>query len=446
MDIKQRYDQALEYLFSYVNYSLKHTDELARAEFNLDRMVDLVDMLGDPQEDFPIIHVAGTKGKGSTASFMASALEQAGYSTGLYTSPHLVDFNERIQVNGKPISHSNLADLVDEIKPSVEKVPFITTFELTTALAFLYFSRKKVDAAVIEVGLGGRLDATNIVKPVVSVITALSLDHTAVLGDTLALIAGEKAGIIKKGIPVVSSHQKPEALQVIQKIASDRRSPLTLVGRDWLFAEINSSLDGQEFKIWQEGKYSREFETGMLGAHQVQNAATAYAALQIANNNGLKISEEAIQLGFKKTFWPGRFEIVRKDPPVILDSAHNLDSFIKLHQTLDEYFPGWEVILIFGASEDKDVFSMISEIKPSLQKIIFTQSTHPRALAPEVLVARVEKLEIPNLVVSSVPVAFNKALTLAEEKKAVVLSAGSIFVTAEVRIAWQLLSNELDKE
>ncbi|MFC2065442.1 bifunctional folylpolyglutamate synthase/dihydrofolate synthase, partial [Chloroflexota bacterium] len=229
MENKQRYDQALEYLFSYVDYSLKHADELARAEFNLDRMVDLVQLLGDPHEDYPIIHIAGTKGKGSTAAFVATVLEQADYSTGLYTSPHLVDFNERIQVNREPISNSDLADLVEEIKPSVEKIPFITTFELTTALAFLYFSRKKVDAAVIEVGLGGSLDATNIVKPMVSVITSLSLDHTAVLGDTLPLIAGEKAGIIKPGIPVVSSPQQSDALEVLKKIAKERNAPFTLV-------------------------------------------------------------------------------------------------------------------------------------------------------------------------------------------------------------------------
>ncbi|HKZ45040.1 MAG TPA: folylpolyglutamate synthase/dihydrofolate synthase family protein [Anaerolineales bacterium] len=446
MNSEQRYQQALDYLFSYVDYSLKHTDELVRAEFNLERMVDLMHLLGDPQNDYPIIHVAGTKGKGSTSAFLASAMEQAGYSTGLYTSPHLVDFCERIQVDDSPISHPELADLVQEIKPYVNKVPFITTFELTTALSFLYFSRRKVNAAVIEVGMGGRLDATNIVNPVVSVITSISLDHTAVLGNTVALIAAEKAGIIKKGIPVVSSPQVPEALEVIRKIADQRDSPLTLVGVDWMFAEVSSSLDGQDFKIWQKGKEALNFSTGMLGLHQVQNAATAYAALQIANQNALNVSEEAIRSGFKKTFWPARFEVVRRDPPIILDSAHNMDSFIKLHDTLDEYFPGKKVILIFGASEDKDIATMLTELKPRLRQVILTKSTHPRALDPEVLAKLAEELEIPYLVLPTVPASFEEALLLAEKEEDIILSAGSIFVTAEVRISWLKFTNAWDQD
>jgi len=430
MNSEQRYQQALDYLFSYVDYSLKHTDELVRAEFNLERMVDLMHLLGDPQNDYPIIHVAGTKGKGSTSAFLASAMEQAGYSTGLYTSPHLVDFCERIQVDDSPVN----------------KVPFITTFELTTALSFLYFSRRKVNAAVIEVGMGGRLDATNIVNPVVSVITSISLDHTAVLGNTVALIAAEKAGIIKKGIPVVSSPQVPEALEVIRKIADQRDSPLTLVGVDWMFAEVSSSLDGQDFKIWQKGKEALNFSTGMLGLHQVQNAATAYAALQIANQNALNVSEEAIRSGFKKTFWPARFEVVRRDPPIILDSAHNMDSFIKLHDTLDEYFPGKKVILIFGASEDKDIATMLTELKPRLRQVILTKSTHPRALDPEVLAKLAEELEIPYLVLPTVPASFEEALLLAEKEEDIILSAGSIFVTAEVRISWLKFTNAWDQD
>src|SRR5678816_18695 len=207
LDTEIAYNQALDYLYSFVDYSLKHISELAKAEFNLDRMFALTAELGEPQKKYPIIHVAGTKGRGSVAALCAAGLKGAGYKTGLYTSPHLWDYVERIQINGEPISHEQLIELVEEVKPAVAKIPKLTTFEITTALGFLAFARNDVTAAVIEVGLGGRLDATNIVMPKVSVITSLSYDHMAVLGNTHAKIAGEKAGIIKPAIPVVSSPQ-----------------------------------------------------------------------------------------------------------------------------------------------------------------------------------------------------------------------------------------------
>ena len=202
-DIELAYNQALDYLYSFVDYSLTRNLTYSPEKFDLGRMVELMKNLGDPQRAYPVIHIAGTKGKGSTAALIASALQAAGYKVGFYTSPHLQDFTERIQVNQTPVSHATLTALVEEIKPQVAKTERLTTFELTTALAFLYFQRCKVDIAVVEVGLGGRLDATNIVTPLVSVITSLSMDHMAVLGDTLPKIAAEKAGIIKPGRPVV---------------------------------------------------------------------------------------------------------------------------------------------------------------------------------------------------------------------------------------------------
>lgn len=224
MDIETRYNQALDYLYSFVDYSLKHSSELAKADFNLDRMFALMESLGEPQNKYPIIHVAGTKGKGSVSALCASALRAAGYKVGLYTSPHLEDYTERIRINGEPISHEQLIELVEEIKPHVAEIPKLTTFEITTALGFMAFAKFGVDAAVLEVGLGGRLDATNVVTPKVSVITSLSYDHMAVLGNTLALIAGEKAGIVKDGVPVVSAPQKDEALEVLLRVAKDRKS------------------------------------------------------------------------------------------------------------------------------------------------------------------------------------------------------------------------------
>lgn len=437
MDIETSYNKALDYLYSFVDYSLKHTSELVKAEFNLERMRDLMSLLGNPERKYPTLHVAGTKGKGSTSAFMATALKSAGYNTGLYTSPHLQDFCERIQVNGESIPHADLAELVEEIKPAVSKIPFITTFELTTALAFLYFSKVKVDYAVIEVGLGGRLDATNIITPIVSVITSLSMDHTAVLGNTLALIAGEKAGIIKNGIPVVSSPQKEEALQVLEKTAEVHSSKFILVGRDWKYQEKRSSLDGQDMEVWNKGGEPVNFHLQLLGNHQVQNSATAYTGLQIARKSGLEITDEDIIKGFAQTFWPARFEIVRKEPPVILDSAHNPDSAEKLHNTLNEYFPGRKSVLIFGASEDKDVPAMFAEWKPILSLIITTRADHPRALDPEQLANLAQEQGIPFEVTQSVDVALDKALDIADQTKDIILSAGSMFVTAEVRTAWQ---------
>src|SRR5215216_316314 len=248
-DAETAYNQALDYLYSFVDYSLKHISELAKAEFNLDRIFALMEELGNPQAKYPIIHVAGTKGKGSVSALCASALQAAGYKTGLYTSPHLLDYVERIQVNGQPISHEQMIELVEEIKPAVAKIPKLTTFEITTALGFLAFARNDVTAAVIEVGLGGRLDATNIVTPKVSVITSLSYDHMAVLGNTLAEIAGEKAGIIKPGVPVVSSPQPEEALEVLERVAKEKDCPFILVERDVKFERLESSLHSQSFHL-----------------------------------------------------------------------------------------------------------------------------------------------------------------------------------------------------
>jgi dihydrofolate synthase/folylpolyglutamate synthase len=443
MDTETAYNKALDYLYSFVDYSLKHTDELVKAEFNLDRMFALMDMLGNPQNTYPILHVAGTKGKGSTSALMASALSAAGFRTGLYISPHLQDFCERIQVDGEPISHGDLAALVEEIKPHVAKIPFITTFELTTALGFLYFARRGVDAAVIEVGLGGRLDATNIVTPRVSVITSLSYDHMAVLGNTLAAIAGEKAGIIKEGVPVVSSPQKEEPLAVLEKVAAQRHAPLTLVGRDVVFTPSEHSLEGQTLTVTRHSQIVNQkseienhviLRIPLLGAFQVVNAATAYAALKAS---GLDVPDASIQKGFAEVKWPGRFEVLRREPPIILDSAHNVDSAEKLRQALDDYFPGKPVILIFGASEDKNVLGMFTAWKPCLGRIIVTKADHPRALEPGQLLGLAQQAGVPTEAVTPVDAALRRALELSARDGGIVLSAGSMFVTAEVRSAWQ---------
>jgi dihydrofolate synthase/folylpolyglutamate synthase len=435
MNVESAYNSSLDYLYSFVDYSLKHSSELAKADFNLDRMFALMDALGNPQTKYPVIHVAGTKGKGSVSALAASALSAAGRRTGLYTSPHLLDYCERIQIDGQPIPHADLAALVDEIRPAVARVEKLTTFEITTALGFLYFARRNVAAAVIEVGLGGRLDATNVVMPKVSVITSLSYDHMAVLGNTLAKIAAEKAGIIKRGVPVVSAPQKDEALEVLLRLAAERDAPLTLIGRDINFKPISHSLDGQALELTDDLRRSTlSLQLPLLGAHQVENAAIAYAALK---DSGLDISDPAIRDGFARVRWPARFEVVRREPPVIFDSAHNQDSFARLCQALDDYFPGRAVYLIFGASEDKNIPGMFAEIAPRLKRLLVTKSAHPRALEPEAIQALARQAGIPNEAAVPVAAALGRALEMSEKDGSIVLSAGSMFVTAEVMSAWR---------
>jgi dihydrofolate synthase/folylpolyglutamate synthase len=462
MDTEKKYNLSLDYLYSFVDYSLKHASELAKAEFNLDRMRALMVELGNPQDQYLIIHVAGTKGKGSVSALCASALSAAGYKTGLYTSPHLQDYAERIQVNGKPIPHADLSALVDEIKPAVGRVPYLTTFEITTALGFLYFARQGCDAAVIEVGLGGRLDATNIVTPRVSVITSLSLDHTLVLGDTLAQIAGEKAGIIKDGVPVVSSPQKNEALEVLVKVAERWDCNFTLVGRDVGFKSLSHSMDGQMFQVWssdpppgdQEATGSRSKHSHqtlnmasdpitaqggltlaipLLGEHQVQNAAVAYAALI---TSGLNVPDEAIRDGFAMLKWPSRFDIVRRQPPVVIDVAHNRESAMRLRQTLDTIFPDIPVILLFCTLEDKDIAGILAELSSRVERVVATQADHPRSPSVGWISEQVRKAGLS--VETDIPAsaALDRALELAGESK-LVLITGSVAFAGEVSIAWQ---------
>jgi dihydrofolate synthase/folylpolyglutamate synthase len=428
-DTETAYNLALDYLYSFVDYSLKHVSELAKADFSLDRMFALMEALGNPQAKYPVIHVAGTKGKGSTSALCASALQAAGYKVGLYTSPHLEDYCERIQVDGQPISHMQMVELVEIIKPAVAKIPKLTTFEITTAIGFLAFAKHNVDAAVIEVGLGGRLDATNVVTPHVSVITSLSMDHMAVLGDTLAKIAGEKAGIIKDGVPFVSAPQKKEALEVLMRVAREKNVSLTLVGRDIQYQLLSNSLGGQAFII-----HNSEFIIPLLGSHQLINAATAYAALKVSR---IPVSDEAIQKGFSQVKWPARFEVARREPPVIFDSAHNDDSFAKLCETLETYFPGKQVYLIFGASEDKNIPGMFREMKSKIRKLIVTRADHPRALEVEKIQSLADQAQVPNEAVTPVSAALVRALELSAIDGSIVLSAGSMFVTAEVISAWK---------
>jgi dihydrofolate synthase/folylpolyglutamate synthase len=443
MDSDTRYEQALDYLYSFVDYSLTRALRYSPEKFNLSRMVKLAEICGNPQTAYPVIHIAGTKGKGSTAAMIASCLNAAGFRVGLYTSPHLSDFTERIQVDGEQISKAALADLVEWLKPYVAQVPELTTFELTTLLGFEYFKEKEVDFGVIEVGLGGRLDATNIVDPIVSVITALSMDHMSVLGNTLEKIAFEKGGIIKHGKPVVLSPQKPEAEEVIKAICAERNSSLIQVNKQIQFCSVKHDLNSQVFQMWSEPEISNKYTSGhpievtipLLGYHQMENAATAFAALLEVEKAGYDLQGSVLTKGYASVKWPARFEILQKNPPIIVDSAHNRDSALKLHRTLQDYLPGMPFILVFGASEDKDVEGMFAELLPGIVQVIATQSIHPRAMDADEIVKIADKYGVPAKVIKNVTDAVDTALTIAG-KTSGVLATGSLFIAAAVRDYW----------
>ncbi len=429
--------------------SRTHQENLAPENFDLARVHALMARLGDPHMQYRVVHVAGTKGKGSVAALCASALHAAGFRVGLNTSPHLQDFTERIQVDGKPIPPGKLVKLVDKIKPHVAAIPRLTTFEIGTALALWHFARREVDFAVLEVGLGGRLDATNVVTPEVSIITTISLDHTPILGSTIREIAAEKAGIIKEGAPVVSAPQPPEAHQTIAQMALAHGAPLTTVGEDFRFRFIKGDLSGQRFWVWpaheqpqadnflegrQTGKWSPTvFELPLLGAHQVENAATAFAALQVLRAQGVKISEAAIRRGFGRVNWPGRFEILQNDPLVILDAAHNTDSARRLRQTLDDYLPDRPIVLVLGVSADKNLGGMLEALGPRVVRALATRSIHPRAMPPGELAAQVEAFGLPVEPVESVEAALPLALEWAAREGGAVLVTGSVFLVGAVR-------------
>lgn len=469
------YQSALEYLYELTDYEKERIARYDPATLDLSRVQRVLARLGNPHQRFPSIHIAGTKGKGSVAATCASVLHAAGLRTGLYTSPHLHTFRERIQVNRELIPPDVLAGLVEESRPVLDTEPELTTFEAITVLAFVYFVQQQVDFAVIEVGLGGRLDATNVITPQVAIITSLSLDHTYLLGNTLADIAQEKAGIIKPGIPTVCEPQNPEALAVIQQICAERGSQLTLVGREWVWhassgtpasPETKGSLDSQLFDLCHtqdpsllDGTYS----IPLLGHHQVNNAVAAIAALDLLQRGGTPVQPHHIHQGVANVRWPGRFEILERDLPLVVDCAHNGDSVSKLVAALEDWFPGRRWTFVLGASNDKDVPGMLRALAPWTHRLLATQSSHPRAmpskqvaeLASEILAeAGAPLVEIT--ATSDVGSALNLALRGSDsehgapnvpqdgeqretgEQVSPICVTGSIFVVADAREVWAL--------
>jgi dihydrofolate synthase/folylpolyglutamate synthase len=400
----------------------------------LDRPRALLAALADPQERYPIIHVTGTKGKGSVSALCFSALNAAGYKTGFYLSPHLQEFRERFRIGDQLILEATFAAIVTDMQPHIEAIPRLTYWEVITAIAYEYFAREHVDVAVVEVGLGGRLDATNVIKyPVVSVITSLSFDHMYLLGNTLPEIAYEKAGIIKPNAPVVSAPQRADALETLTRIAGERHAPLTLVGQEWDGEVLHTDLDGQQIRVTHAGKVEM-YHTPLLGPHQAINLTVARAALEQVRMAGLEISDQALQAGFASVNWPGRFEIVSRAPYLILDSAHNAESAQRLAETIRVLFPDQRLTLLFGAFNDKDVAGMYAALLPLTDHLILIPARSPRAFSVEVLAEKATEAGYSGKLYRAASV--DTALeTLRQLQSPLTLATGSLSIVGALRDA-----------
>ena len=446
-------EEATQFLLSRVDFERTLNVPYPQRDFRLDRMRRLLARLGDPQHGLKIVHIAGTKGKGSTAAAIASVLRAAGHRTGLYSSPHLDRVEERLAIDGEPCAPHELAALINRIRPVVETMdrepldgPSAsnrpTYFEIITALALLRFAEQRVEAAVLEVGLGGRLDSTNVCQPLVSVITSISFDHMQQLGNTLASIVREKAGIIKPGVPVVSGVTDSEPRDTIAEIARDARAPHR-IGRDFEFQytpphdlQATPSLGRMDFRCHARRP---EYELAglglsLIGQHQAANAAVALVTILELNRQGWNINEQAIRRGLAQVSWPARVELIGRHPAIVLDAAHNRASVEALVASLDASFCPSPRLAIFATSRDKDARGMLEVLMPKFDEVIFTEYVNnPRAVRPEKLAALASELSPVRPHVTADPQA---AWQLACERATpdhLICITGSFFLAAEMR-------------
>lgn len=386
----RNYDQAMDYLFKHTDYEKQQKLRYNVTTFDLDRMNDLLKGLGDPHKKVRTVHIAGTKGKGSTATMLARMMEANDYKVGLYTSPHVSSLHERITLNSEMITRKEILGLINRTYPVLEKMGkknnYPTFFEIMTAIAFLFFADKKADIAVIETGLGGRLDSTNVITPSVVGITSISIDHQNLLGPTLEHIAREKAGIIKKGIPVYTVPQDPMALKAIKKQATTVKAPLVVTGRDVDFSyRFESSREhGPHNRICLTTPTSKfeHLRVPLPGEHQAINCGLALAMLDGLKSQGFQINDEKAVQGLNNVQMIGRMEMIHNDPRILVDAAHNAASIRALVQAIGQHVPYDSMIIIFGCNSDKDIRGMLSEIQYGADKVIFTRSTSPKAVSP----------------------------------------------------------------
>lgn len=442
------YKEALEYLYSLTNYEIKSTFAYAPQFFDLGRVERLLDALDNPHRKFKSVHIAGTKGKGSTSAMLESVLRAAGYRTGLYTSPHLHSFRERIQVDNELIPEVDFAALTEQLRPLAERDEELTTFEVATALAFAYFAQVGVEIAVVEVGLGGRLDATNVVHPLVAIITTIGHDHMHILGNTLAKIAAEKAGIIKEEVPVVTAPQEHPALAIIERTCAEKQAPLHRVSREWQWRATKHSLEGQEFTVTARRR-DPSFNSNMsykglyvplLGKHQLRNAAVVLTTVEVLRSLGIEVSESATRQGLRDVVWPARFEVMGQHPYFVVDGAHNVDSARCLATTLQQYFPDLQPWFVLAILSDKDIPAILRQLLPRARGAFFARSRHPRAADPWGLEQESTRYAAPTQVIEDVGLATQRALEQAGPDRLVV-TAGSFSTAGQARETWLRLHN-----
>ncbi len=416
------YEETVDWLYSFEKFGIK---------LGLERITYICEELGDPQKKYKVVHVGGTNGKGSVCRFLQSILTLNGYKVGVYTSPHLQRFSERIVIDNKEISEEDVVLLVEKIKPIIDKMSrnnnTPTFFEIVTAMAFQYFNDEKVDFAVIEVGLGGRFDATNIVHSIVSVITNVSLEHQKILGDKVEDIAFEKAGVIKNDVPVVTSADK-DALNVIKKISVGKNSSLTILDKSF-WEKISGGVDWQEFKINGSLK-EYDVKTSMIGEFQGENISLAISTIETLQMNGVYITDESIMEGIEKTTNPGRMEIIGFEPIILLDGAHNIAGMNSLKKTLENDFVYNRLILIIGILSDKDIQEMLDIITPFADIIVVTKSNNKRACNPSKLKVRIHGKKV--VLKTDIPDAIDYVKKVAK-KQDLICVTGSLFTVGEAR-------------
>ncbi|MCX7965197.1 MAG: bifunctional folylpolyglutamate synthase/dihydrofolate synthase [Syntrophorhabdaceae bacterium] len=413
----KRYSYVMEYLSGLENTGII---------FGLDNINWILDAIGNPHERLNFIHIAGTNGKGSVATMVSSILKNSGYKVGKYTSPHLIRFNERVVVDEKEISDSEVEEIgdfiIDRVEKQKEKKRF-SYFDFTTAMAFEYFYRQKVEIAVVEVGLGGRLDSTNVIKPLLSIITNVDIDHTDYLGSSVEEIAKEKAGIIKKGVPVITGADGI-ALEVIEKKAIESESPLYSMGRDFSFKKIKEQTG--DFLV--RDKIFKNVFVNLKGEHQLFNASLAICTISLLKEMGFNIEDHVIYSSLAQIEWAGRLEMVRKRPEIILDGAHNLQAIKALVRFLKEHYKEKKKVIILGVMADKDYEGMLREIVPEAHTLIFTKAFSKRALSPYELAKYVDKCYITDNVFD----ALKKAKNIACEDD-LILITGSLYIVGEAK-------------
>jgi len=431
------YLDALRYLYGLADF--ERTGRFADRQ-DIAPMLALLKELGNPQLGRLTVHIAGSKGKGSVAAMVASILKAAGLSTGLFTSPHLNRFPERIQIDGEPVSNDEFAAGIEEVAAAIEDVKvrmpdrILVTFDALTALGFLLFRQHELQAQVIEVGLGGLLDSTNVFGPgekQCSVITNIGLEHREILGDTVAEIARQKAGIIVAGCPTVMAPQRESAAEVIREVAAERGSPLTEVA---LVCNLRRDSFGSEFQNFRlrtpQGGYQAKLP--LLGKHQLDNAATAVLAVEALAASGVKVSEEAVKSGLESVKWQARIEAIKRRPLLIIDAAHTADSARRLRDTLDEYFKVDGATFVIGVMGDKDLEGLAMAIEPVARRVIATRADHPRALDPAKIVRLFQDMGIETITQPNVGDAVDAALNLSTPSEAIVI-LGSVALAGEAR-------------